>query len=106
MSRSSSRAARASLTKRERSREATLRRSCIANGSGTLKVIFRIAINPILPESQNGRARHHQESLSRWLRSDPMNPLKTGPAVEIAIEAQNRSDTVTLHDRDVDGIAG
>ena len=33
--RSSSRAARASLTKRERSREATLRRSCNASGSGT-----------------------------------------------------------------------
>ena len=35
-----------SLTKRERSREATLRRHCTANYSGTLKVLFLIAITP------------------------------------------------------------
>ena len=38
--------------------------------------------------------------------SNPMNPLETWPAIEITIEAQNRPDTVTLHHRDVDGIAG
>ena len=31
---------------------------------------------------------------------------RNGPAVEIAIEAEDRSDTVALHDCDVDGIAG
>ena len=46
------RAASASLTKRERSREATLRRHCTANCSGTLKVIFLI---PITPYYQNAR---------------------------------------------------
>jgi hypothetical protein len=35
-----------------------------------------------------------------------MNPLQTRPAVEIAIEAEDRSDTVSLHDCDVEGIAG
>jgi hypothetical protein len=35
-----------------------------------------------------------------------MNPLQTGPAIEIAIEAEDRSDAVALHDCDVDGIAG
>jgi hypothetical protein len=35
-----------------------------------------------------------------------MNPLQTGPAIEIAIEAEDRPDTVALHDCDMDGIAG
>src|SRR5580700_3323563 len=42
----------------------------------------------------------------RRANSDPMNPLESRPAVEIAIETENRSDTMSLHDRDVDRIAG
>ena len=43
---------------------------------------------------------------ARPFGSNPMNPLQTGPAIEIAIEAEDRSDAMALHDCDVDGIAG
>ena len=34
-----------------------------------------------------------------------MNSLQARPAIEIAVEAQNRLDTVVLHNGDVHGIA-
>ncbi len=42
----------------------------------------------------------------RSFRSNPVDPLKTRPAVEITIEAQNRSNAMALHNRNVHGIAG
>jgi len=35
-----------------------------------------------------------------------MNPLNTRPAVEITVEAQNRSNAVALHDSNMEGVAG
>jgi len=37
---------------------------------------------------------------------NPINPFQTGPAIEIGIEAENGSDSVALHDRDVEGASG
>ena len=45
-------------------------------------------------------------SAPRWFHSDPVDPLKTRPAVEIAVKAQNRSNAMALHNRDVHGVAG
>ena len=39
-------------------------------------------------------------------RSDPVDPLNPRPSVEISVKAQNRSNTVVLHDRNVRGVPG
>jgi len=39
----------------------------------------------------------------RSFRSNPVDSLKTRPAVEITVEAQNRSNAVTLHNSNVHG---
>ena len=39
-------------------------------------------------------------------RSDPVDPLNPRPSVEITVEAQNRSNAVPLHHRNVHGVAG
>ncbi len=39
-------------------------------------------------------------------RSNPVDPLKTRPAVKITNEAQNRSNAMALHYFNVHGVAG
>ena len=46
------------------------------------------------------------DCVPRGFRSDPVNPLKTGPAVETTVEAQNRSNAMAFHDRNMHGVAG
>jgi hypothetical protein len=45
-------------------------------------------------------------SVSEGFRSDLVDPLETRPAVEITVEAQNRSNAMAFHDRNVHGVAG
>ena len=49
---------------------------------------------------------HTTNGASETVPSDPVDPLKTRPSVEIAVETQNRSNSVALHNRNVHCVAG
>jgi hypothetical protein len=79
------------------------------NGSWVETLSYQTSVaaapaSPLVP--MGGRRELFEHGSRRRSLSNPVDPPQAGPAVEITIKAQYRTNTVTLHHGNMDGIAG